>query len=125
MENKITKGFAMVIVITTIAMIGSAMFFLTNASSTMMFQADDACLNACQQNLITSGIAWAKTKIKNQSERHLNIPTELNVTELNIQHADLNVTVSVSSNMPPKVHISTSCSRGRQYLKSDDTYQIE
>ena len=115
----------MVAVIITIAMIGTVMLFLTNASNTLMFQANDAYLNACQRNLITSGIAWAKTKIKNQSERHLNILTELDVTEMNLQHADLNVTANVSSNTQPNVHIITSCSRGRQNLTSDDTYNIE
>jgi hypothetical protein len=125
MENRITKGFVMVLVIITIAMIGTVMLFLTNASNTMMFQANDAYLNACQRNLITSGIAWSKTNIKKENEQYLNKLTELNITEMNLQHADLNVTINVSSNTKPSAHISTSCSRGRQNLKSDDTYNIE
>jgi hypothetical protein len=125
MKNRITKGLAMVLVITTIAMLGSAMLFLTNASNTMMFQANDAYLNACQRNLITSGTAWAKTNIQKENEQYLNKLTELDVTEMNILNADLNVTINIAPNTQPNVRINTSCSRGRQNLKSDDTYIIE
>lgn len=125
MVNRITKGMVMVVVITVIAIIGAVMLFLTSASNTMVFQANHAYLNACQRNLITSGVAWAKTNIEKQNEQYLNKLTELNVTEMNILHAALNVSISVSPNTKPDVRISTSCNRGSQTLKSDNTYQIE
>ena len=125
MVNRITKGMVMVVVIMVIAVIGAVMLFLTSASNTMMFQANDAYLKACQRNLITSGISWAKNNIQKEDRQNLNKMIELDVTDMNIIHSSLNVNISSSTDTQQEVHISTSCSRGRQILKSDDTYKIE
>jgi len=50
-------GFVLVIVIITIALIGAEMFVLTGGSNTILFQTNNAYLQACQQNLIASGLA--------------------------------------------------------------------
>ena len=125
MENRIKKGFAMVVVIIMIAMSGTAMLFLSNASNTLMFQANDAYLNACQRNLISSGVAWAKNNIQKEDIQNFNKMIELDVTDMNILHSSLNVNISSPTDQQQVVHISTSCSRGRQTLKSDDSYKIE
>ena len=125
MKNKISKAFVMVTVIMVIAMIGTVMLYLTSASNTMMFQANDAYLKACQRNLITSGIAWAKNNIQKENRQNLNKMIELDVTDMKILNSSLTVNITSLTDQQQEVHISTSCSRGRQNLKSDNTYKIE
>jgi hypothetical protein len=56
MKKQRQKGFALVLVITAMAVIGLEMYVLTGGSNTMLFQSDTAYLEACKRNLITSGL---------------------------------------------------------------------
>ena len=58
MKKPRQKGFALVLVITAMAIIGLEMHVLTSGANTMLFQADTAYLEACKRNLITSCLAW-------------------------------------------------------------------
>jgi hypothetical protein len=49
---------------------------------------------------------------------------ELDVSELDILGSVLEVTIGADGGIQD-VRIQTSCSRGRQTLKSDDIYQVE
>ena len=124
MKNKRNKGFILLLVITLIALIGIIVSLITEASNTMLFQSNKDYLEACQRNLIVSGLAWSKINIKKDSRDISGKMIELDVTELNIRGSSLTVNLSSPAKTRPQVRIRTSCSRGRQNLASDRTYTI-
>ncbi|MBC8470698.1 MAG: hypothetical protein H8D56_14595 [Planctomycetes bacterium] len=125
MKKTRQKGFALVLVITAMAIIGLEMHVLSSGANTMLYQSDRAYLEACKRNLITSGQAWAKRNIRNNNTEILEKSVELDVGKLNIKDSSLIVTISVPTNKEPQAQINVSCSRSRQTFKSDEKYQIK
>jgi len=125
MKNTRQKGAALVLAITAMAIIGLEMHVLSSGANTMLFQSNSAYLEACKRNLITSGLAWAKRNIKNNSTETFEKTVELDVGKLNIKDSNLIVTLSVPTNKEPQAQINASCSRSRQTLKGDKKDQIK
>ena len=125
MKNTRQKGAALVLAITAMAIIGLEMHVLSSGANTMLFQSNRAYLEACNRNLITSGQAWAKRNIKNNTTETFGNSVELDVGKLNIKDSSLIVTISVTTDQEPQAQINASCSRSRQTIKSDKKYQIK
>ena len=119
------NGFVLLLVIIAIAMVGAATYVLADGSNTMLFQSDTAYLQACEQNLRASGLAWAKQNIKNRNQESFNRVIELDTANLDIRDSSLNVFISTSQDKQAEVQINTSCSRARQTFKRDNRYIIE
>lgn len=117
-------GFVLVIVIVTIALIGAEMLVLTGSSNTILFQANNSYLEACEQNLIASGLAWAKKNIKNENMKSFNKEIELDLADINVKRAALSVAIEKPENKQTEVQINTSCGRGRQVLRHKKKYQV-
>jgi len=131
MKKPRQKGFALVLVITAMAIIGLEMHVLTSGANTMLFQSDTAYLEACERNLITSGLAWAKRNIRNNNKETFEKAVELDVSKIfygsgsrRIRDASLIVTISTPTDKAPQAQISVSCSRGRRTFKDDSKYKI-
>ncbi len=124
MNHSRQKGAALVLAITAMAIVGLEMHVLSSGSNTMLFQSDRAYLEACKRNLITSGLAWAKRNIQNNSTETFEKSVELNVGKLNIKDSSLIVTIRIPTNEEPQAQINVSCSRSRRTLKSDKKYQV-
>jgi hypothetical protein len=124
MKKPRKKGFALVLVITAMAVIGLEMYVLTGGSNTMLFQSDTAYLEACKRNLITSGLAWAKRNILNNNKETFEKAVELDVSKMNIRDANLIVTISIPADKAPQAQINVSCSRSRRTFRGDDKYKI-
>jgi hypothetical protein len=124
MKQTRQKGFALVLVITALAIIGLEMHVLSSGANTMLYQSNRAYLEACKRNLITSGQAWAKQNLRNNSIDTFEKTVELDIDKLNIKDSSLTVTISVPTNKEPQAQINVSCSRSRQTFKSDKKYQI-
>jgi hypothetical protein len=117
------NGFVLVFVIFVLALVGMYMIVLTSDANTLLFQADRAYLEACEQNLTASGLAWAKKNIDN-------IKTsagvfELDAAAMNIPSAVISVSVSPGKKGAPQVRVSTSCGRARQTLTSTRKFTIK
>jgi len=125
MKKTRQKGFALVLVITALAIIGLEMHVLSSGANTMLYQSNRAYLEACKRNLITSGQAWAKRNIRNNSIDTFEKTVVLDIDKLNIKDSSLTVTISVPTNKEPQAQINVSCSRSRQTFKSDMIYQIK
>ncbi len=117
-------GFALVLVITAMAVIGLEMHVLTSGANTMLFQSDTAYLKACERNLVTSGLAWAKQNIRNNSRETFEKTVELDVSKMNIRGSTLSVTINIPTGEEPQAQINASCSRGRRTFKHDGKYKI-
>jgi len=89
MKKPRQKGFALVLVITAMAIIGLEMHVLTSGANTMLFQSDTAYLEACKRNLIMSGLAWAKRNVRNNNKETFEKAVELDVSKMNIRDASL------------------------------------
>jgi len=131
MKKPRQKGFALVLVITAMAIIGLEMHVLTSGANTMLFQSDTAYLEACERNLITSGLAWAKRNIRNNNKETFEKAVELDVSKIfygsgsrRVRDASLIVTISTPTDKAPQAQISVSCSRGRRTFKDDSKYKI-
>lgn len=124
MKKPRRKGFALVLVITAMAIIGLEMHVLTSGANTMLFQSDTAYLEACKRNLITSGLAWAKRNIQNNNKETFEKAVELDVSKMNIRASSLIVTISIPTEKEPQAQINVSCSRGRRTFRDDDKHKI-
>ncbi|MBA7653268.1 hypothetical protein ES703_61112 [subsurface metagenome] len=125
MKNERKNGFVLVLVILAMAVIGATMLVLSAGANTMVFQSNTAYLQACERNLVTSGLAWAKQQIKSQSKENLDRTIRLDVTETDIRGSTLAVFIRVPTDKEPEVQINASCSRARRTLRHDDKYRIE
>lgn len=125
MKNERKNGFVLVLVILAMAVIGATMLVLSAGANTMVFQSNTAYLQACQRNLVASGLAWAKQQIKSQSKENLDRTIRLDVTETDIRGSTLAVFIRIPTDKEPEVQINASCSRARRTLRHDDKYRIE
>ena len=119
------KGFVVILAVMAIAVIGMAMFALAGIANTMQFQSNNAYLNACERNLLSSGLVWARQNIQNKAGKNFNKTIQLDVSRMDIRASALDVTISVQSDKGAEVQVNTSCSRGRQTLKGSGKYRIE
>jgi len=124
MKKARQNGFVMLLVIAALILIGFEMFILARSSNTILFQTNSAYVESCEQNLVASGLAWAKKNIENENQASLNKTIELSLADMNIQRAALSVFVESTDNKPAEVQITTSCSRGRQTLRHKKKYGI-
>jgi hypothetical protein len=119
------NGFVLLLVIMAIALVGTATCVLAGGANIMLFQSDTVYLQACERNLMASGLAWAKQNIKNRNQGSFNKMVELDTANLGIRGSSLNVFISISRDKQAEVQINTSCSRARRTFKRDNRYMIE
>jgi hypothetical protein len=138
MKKPRQKGFVLILVITAMAIIGLEMYVLTGGANTMLFQSDTAYLKACERNLITSGLAWAKQNIQNNSRETFEKTVELDVSKMpsnagfrlkpavgGIRGSTLIVTIrGLPTGEEPQAQINTRVSRGRRTFRGDGKYKI-
>jgi len=137
MKKARQKGFVLILVITAMAVIGLEMYVLTGGANTMLFQSDTAYLKACERNLVTSGLAWAKQNIRNNSRENFEKTVELDVSKMpgnagfrlkpavgGIRGSTLIVTISMPTGEEPQAQINTRVSRGRRTFRGDGKYKI-
>ena len=124
MKELRNHGFILILVIIVMAMIGMVMFVLTEGANTILFQSNRAYLEAVERNLIISSLTWAKQNVESQKAEIFNKTIDLDIADLNIQDATLNIVVSPARDKEAEVEVSTSCSRGRRTLRHHDKYKI-
>ena len=118
------NGFALLIVIMILVLMGTEMFVLTGSSNKIAFQTNHALLEAVQQNLISSGLTWAKYNIENKNIKETKEEIRLDTAEIGIREAQLGATTEKIQNKQAQVVINAFCSRGRESLKHNEKYQI-
>lgn len=124
MKNPQQNGFVLILVIAAMGLIGAMMIVLTGSANKILFQSDTAYLQACRQNLVISGLAWAKRNIKNESKETFNRTIELDVTSMSISGATLSVNIGIRKEQEAEVQINTSCSRTSRTLRHNEKYRI-
>ncbi len=115
-------GAVLTLVIVALALTGVVMFVLTQGSNAMLFRADTAYLQALERDLIASGLALARQKVS------AGLPTDelsdLDVAALGVPNGRLLVRVLEVQNDQARVHIETSCRKGRRTLDTSRDFTI-
>jgi len=125
MEKIRQSGFVLLLVIMIIAVVSIEMFVLAGGSNTMLYHADTAYLEAVQQNLIASGLAWAEQKVKSQAQQTAGKTVELDISSMKVRDATLRVTILAPPGTEPQVRIDTFCSRARRSLRHTGKYKLK
>ena len=118
------RGFAIILTLMLIVLIGAGVFILTGISNTMMFEAETAQLMASERNLTASGLAWAKQNKSGQSDDAPSKVTELDIGEIGIADANLSVAFEIDEERKSKVLIKTRCRRGRHTLRKSHKFHL-
>jgi hypothetical protein len=111
------KGFVLLTVIVMLAFVGVLLFVIGKVASKITFQTNKAFLEAVEQNLISSGMAWAKHNNTKENVKTV----ELDASSIAPGNAQLSVTVENHS----QVSITTACSRGVESLKHSKRYEVK
>ena len=124
MEHQRQNGFVLILVVAAIALIGAEMIVLTGSANKILFQSDTAYLQACERNLVTSGLVWAKRNIKNEGKETFDRPIELDVSSMSIHGVTLSVNIVTLKDEEAEVQINTSCTHDRRTLRHNDKYRL-
>jgi hypothetical protein len=117
------NGFIMLFVVVILALIGMYMIVLVSDANIFGFQADQAYLEACQQNLTASGLDWAKKNVG--ALKPTTSPVELDASDMGIKNAALSIKLSTGEKGKYQVEINASCSKARQRLSSVKKFTLE
>ncbi len=124
MKRRRENGFVMLLIIVALALIAVEIFVLTAGSNTILFQANDAYLEACERNLTASGLAWAQRSMKRPEAETFDKSIKLDLSDMNIRGSALSVTIGQPENEQSHIQVITSCRRGRQRLRHSGKYRI-
>jgi hypothetical protein len=125
MKQTKQNGYVLILVIMALIVVAAEMFVLTGVANILLFQADTAYLEACNRNLVASGLAWVRHSAKNRGLKSFDTAVELDLTDVNIHQGSLVVTVSGQEYEVLEVQIRASCNRGRQTLSLKDKFFIK
>jgi hypothetical protein len=117
------KGFVLLFVIAMFGLINLYMIIMTSDANGLIFQADKCYLEACKQNLIASGLNWAKKNVNTATTPAGVI--EMDTADMNIRKSALSLTFAVREKDAVQVEINTSCTRGRHTINSLDKFTVE
>jgi hypothetical protein len=121
---KRNKGAILTLALVALILMGMAMFILTGGAQAMLFHADTAYLQAVERNLIASGLAWTRQRLGSASMVPTAKPVELDVAAFGVPNARLAVRVLEVRDGTARVHIETSCQKGRRTLHTSRDYTL-
>ncbi|MGA2916728.1 MAG: hypothetical protein ABSE89_11950 [Sedimentisphaerales bacterium] len=118
------KGVVLLIVIIILVFMGTVLLLFTDVSNKIIFQTNRAFLEAAEQNMISSGIAWAKHNIEKGNIKETENEIQLDTAGIGVRDAQLAVTIEKISHKQAQLTVNTSCSLSGQSLKHTRKYQI-
>ncbi len=126
MSRKINSraGFVLVFVIILIGLVGLEMFVLTSGSNTISQQSDRALLQAVEENLVASALAWAKVNVGRESVS-TGQEVSLAVGEAGAREHELKVVVESVGKQSARVRVETLCRTAKLKLVRSTAYDIE
>ena len=91
MNRPARKGFAILLALTVVVLIGGALVTMTRGSSALAFQTDQILREAHSRNLHASALAWAKRNSKALADLSPGKPRTLAAEGLGVSQAKLTV----------------------------------
>jgi len=121
-KHKRKNGYVLMLVVLAISLVGFHLAIMTASSNLIMFQADQAYLYACQDNLKASAVAWAETNTK---QKTADKEIQLDTIEMNIPRSQLTVKISPSENQKASLDVTATCSKARNTMTRTYSFQID
>ena len=125
MKKRKQHGFVLIVILFAIMFAGMEMFVLISGSNTILFQSDRAYLQAAEQNLVLSGLAWSKKNAEIQQKQNFGNSIKLDIADINIKKAALDIVINKPENNGINVQINSSVGRGRQNLQCKKNFSLE
>jgi len=113
------RGFAIVMAMVGLTLVGGAIFLLARASSAMLFESNKAYAEASSYNLESSALVWAR---RNAGRRGM---IELDVSQMGVPAGSLSVALSDSGGGKKALQIRTECRRGRMTIRRSSDHVIK
>ena len=123
-KRKSRAGFVLVFVAFLIAVVGLEMFVLTSGSNTILQQSDRALLQAVEENLIASGLEWAKVNI-GRGGISTGQEVSLAVPEAGGREAELKIVVESKGEHTARVRVETVCGAAKLKLVHSKAYDMD
>ena len=118
------SGFAIILAVTAVALVGAAVFVLTDTCNSLMFESNMAYLQACNRNLSASGLSWARQNQDKLGDSGPNEGIQLDVERLGIPAGNLKIAPLKDREKVLRVQIDTQCGRNKKKLKRTCNYLI-
>ena len=119
------KGFVLLMVISILVFMSTVLFLFTYISNKITFQINGAFLETVEQDMISSGIAWAKYNIEKGNVKTTGKEIQLETADIGTRDAQLTITIEKIAHKQAWIAVNTSCSLGNQSLKHTRKYQID
>ena len=124
MKQAQRNGYAIILAVAAVALVGAAVFVLADTSDTLMFDSDLAYLQACNQNLSASALAWARQNQDKLRDSGRSEGIQLDVERLGIAAGNLNVAPLKAREKGLSVQIDTQCGRNKMKLERTCNYLV-
>ena len=112
-------GFAVVLALLAVTVVGASLVLLTGTSRALLFGSKQMYLDACNRNLAASGLAWARQNAPGTTGQPAAPTRKLPVDALDIPGGELTVAVDRPQGEPSKVTITTACRPGRVTIRRE------
>jgi hypothetical protein len=124
MRTARSDGFILTLVILALGMMGVMLLVLTTGTQTMLSQTDRMYLSAVESNLISSGTAWASTRLPTEGLAASDQSTQLDAGALSDRPCSLSVRLANRTDSQATLQISTSCGKAKWTLTHSRMYEI-
>jgi hypothetical protein len=121
---KRNQGAVLTLVIVAMMLMAVALFILTGGANVMLFHANTAYLQAVERDLIASGLAWTRQQLATNGRLPREQPVELDVAAFGVPSARLFVRLLDVRDGTARVHLETSCRKGRRTLHTSRDYSL-
>ncbi len=118
------KGVVLMLVIIILIFMGAILFLLTDVSNKITFQTNRVFLETVEQNMISSGIAWAKHNIEKGGIKETENEIQFDTAGIGTRNAQLSVTIEKIAHKQAQVTVNTFCGLSSRGLKHTQKYQI-
>jgi hypothetical protein len=124
MNTARSKGFILTLVIVALGSMAVFMAVLTAGTEMMLMQTDRMYLSAIESDLISSGTAWASTRLSQGDLTGSSQDTRLDVNALSDRPCSLSARLANRTDSEATVDISTFCRKSRLTQTRTGKYAI-
>ena len=118
------NGYVIILSVVAIALVGASLLILAGLANSLLFDANQAHLQAYNRNLVASALAWAQHNRDKISDSSKTEQIQLDISHLNVTDGVLGIIPLEPRRKSSKLQINTECRRETMKLKRSDIYLI-
>ena len=124
MKYPARHGFMLILAVVAIALVGASLLILAGLANSLLFDANQAHVQAYNRNLTASALAWTQHNRDRKSDSSKTEQIQLDISHLNIPDGDLRIALLEPRKRTTRIQIDTECRREAMKLKRSDIYLI-